>query len=209
MNFVSKTTWDTDINTVGGQSNVLLVDSPYSDHPAANASQGALTYGNLVNEFKPPKIEIHPFQQGYYIQSRMSTNAKNSAVDELEGTLYPNLEEPDATNPKKYVAPSRRRNKPYLNVTNNKITDEIDSKETPAAPASVESKEQYNEMPEFRGSQIHEGFKMSDKVSDITMGDLILILVVILILFAAADKIFNNGAVIWIPLKRAFGVKSY
>lgn len=85
MAFTSKLDWDTDINVVGGQKNVLLVDSPFSDHPSANAAQGALTYGNLVNEFKPPKIEISPIDNGYYIHSRMHTGAKNSAVDIIAG----------------------------------------------------------------------------------------------------------------------------
>lgn len=85
MAFTSKLDWDTDINAVGGQSNVLLVDSPFSDHPSANAAQGALTYGNLVNEFKPPKIEISPIDNGYYIHSRMHTGAKNTAVDIIAG----------------------------------------------------------------------------------------------------------------------------
>lgn len=89
MAFTSKLDWDTDINAVGGQANVLLVDSPYSDLPSANARQGALTYGNLINEFKPPKIEISPIDNGYYIHSRMHTGDRNAAVDIIGGAAVP------------------------------------------------------------------------------------------------------------------------
>lgn len=87
MTFTSKLDWDTNINALGGQSNILLVDSPYSDLPSANASQGALTYGNLVNEFAPPKIEISPIDNGYYIHSRMHTGMLNPAADIVGGAL--------------------------------------------------------------------------------------------------------------------------
>lgn len=87
MTFTSKLDWDTNINALGGQNNILLVDSPYSDLPSANASQGALTYGNLVNEFAPPKIEISPIDNGYYIHSRMHTGILNPAVDIVGGAL--------------------------------------------------------------------------------------------------------------------------
>lgn len=153
MTFTSKLDWETDINTVGGQSNILLVDSPYSDLPSANASQGALTYGNLVNEFKPPKIEISPIDNGYYIHSRMHTGDKNAAVDVVDGGVD---KEPakDAAAPGKegfrecmrqkvYKGPSRRG---YKETTNRPERGNI----------TEEKKEGYTEMPEFVGSNIHQ-----------------------------------------------------
>lgn len=73
----SRVEWDTNINTNGGLKDVMLVNSPYSNVPSANATQGTLTYGNLVTEFEPPKVIIHPQDDGYYVRNRFDMNTKN------------------------------------------------------------------------------------------------------------------------------------
>lgn len=73
----SRVEWDTNINTNGGLKDVMLVNSPYSNVPSANATQGTLTYGNLVNEYEPPKVIIHPQDDGYYVRNRSDMNSKN------------------------------------------------------------------------------------------------------------------------------------
>lgn len=198
MTFTSKLDWDTNINAVGGQSNVLLVDSPYSDLPSANASQGALTYGNLTTEFAPPKIEISAIDNGYYIHSRMHTGEKNPAVDIVSGgadtpakaeaaaakaeageeaPAAPKAEAgqgkegfKECMRQKTYVAPSRRGVKPTLNVARDNITKEG-------------GQESYTEMPEFVGSNIHQKESFSFETYGKWMFSFMIILIALLVTY--------------------------
>lgn len=221
MTFTSKLDWDTNINAVGGQSNVLLVDSPYSDLPSANASQGALTYGNLTTEFAPPKIEISAIDNGYYIHSRMHTGEKNPAVDIVSGgTDAPAKAEAakeageapapaapakeagqgkegfkECMRQKTYVAPSRRGVKPTLNVARDNITKEG-------------GQESYTEMPEFVGSNIHQ----KESFSFETYGKWMFSFMIIFIAFALAYvvlRVINRANPNLLPswLKNVLGLK--
>lgn len=127
MTYESKQQWDTDINSVGGAKDVLLVSSPFSDKPSANASQGALTYGNLTQEFEPPQIMISASDDGYYVRNRIDKNIVNAPKEQ---------DAPEAFTGKSYVAPSRRSEKFTVNPSRRK--------------------EKYTEMPGFRGSEIHQ-----------------------------------------------------
>lgn len=141
MSFESKTDWDTNINSVGGAKDAYFVTAPYSNQPSANASQGALTYGNLVTEFTPPKIIISPIEDGYYIRNRFGMDSMNSQVSDVMSTNTGNPTGITSTSAesfrkKAYVAPSRRTEKFTLNPSR--------------------KKENYTEMPGFRGSEIHQ-----------------------------------------------------
>ena len=143
MSFESKQEWDTDINTVGGAKDAYFVTSPYSNQPSANASQGALTFGNLVTEFAPPKVMISPSDDGYYVRNRLDMASTNNQVSDVMVTNLGNSTDAASETPaseafkgKRYVAPSRRGEKFTVNPSR--------------------KKERYTEMPGFRGSEIHQ-----------------------------------------------------
>lgn len=145
MSFESKTDWNTNINSVGGAKDAYFVTSPYSNQPSANASQGALTYGNLVTEFTPPKIIISPTEDGYYIRNRFDLDSMSSQVSDVTTTNMGNPtnnptgitnKSSESFRKKAYVAPSRRTEKFTLNPSR--------------------KKERYTEIPGFRGSEIHQ-----------------------------------------------------
>lgn len=109
MSYESKFEWDTNINSVGGAKDAYFVTSPYSNNPSANASQGALTYGNLVTEYEPPNIVVSPSDDGYYIRNRLHMDSTNNQVSEITKS------EQEA-----YVAPSRRHEKLTVNPSRKK-----------------------------------------------------------------------------------------
>lgn len=152
MSFESRLQWDTNINSVGGAKDTLFVTSPYSHNSSANAAQGSLTYGNLMNEFAPPKIMVTPIDDGYYIKNRFNGAINGQAGDvkydenvvEVGADEVPN-DPTKVTNKDKegygvYVAPSRRSEKFVTNSSRKK----------------VKIVEPYTEMPGFKGSEIHQ-----------------------------------------------------
>ena len=137
MSFESKQDWDANINSVGGAKDAYFVISPYSNQPSANASQGSLTYGNLVTEFAPPKVMVSPSDDGYYIKNRLDMASTN---DQVSDVMTSNMGNPtdaaEGFKEKRYVARSRRGEKFTVNPSRRK--------------------EKYTEMPGFRGSEIHQ-----------------------------------------------------
>lgn len=136
MTFISKDEWDTNISSVGGKKDVLLVSSPWSHNPSANPSQGILTHGVLVNEFEPPEIMIEPATDGYFYQDRMDMSKVNERANIVKGGETEGMDQEKFGRKKElYVAPSRRA---YKNTTKPK-------------------KEQYNPgIPGLVGSNIHQ-----------------------------------------------------
>lgn len=224
MSFTSKLDWDTDIGSVGGQNNVMLVDSPYSNLPSANASQGALTYGNLVREYAPPKISISSIDNGYYVHSRMDMSRKNPAVDELtrfpnEATVVPTMAPKEGykesaggrkplkrakqaqdkvANPKQYVGPSRKGEKTAINPARGNVVDENIKKPAPTAETYIDG------IPGLVGSNIHhEAFEEKTSLNIIAI---IMIIIGALLVGGVVCRIVGN---VWKPAEKLGGVLQF
>lgn len=216
MSFTSKLDWDTDIGSVGGQNNVMLVDSPYSNLPSANASQGALTYGNLIREYAPPKISISSIDNGYYVHSRMDMSRKNPAVEDLtrfpnEATVVPTMtpkegykeaaggrkplkrakqgqpNQDKVANPKQYVGPSRKGQKTAVNPARGNVVDENTN-----PPAATET--YIDGIPGLVGSNIHH-----EAFEEKTSLNIIAVILIVLCAIIVGGIIFRLVGRFWKP----------
>lgn len=117
LSYESRPEWDTNISSVGGKKDVLLVKSPWSDNPSANSTQGSLTSGVLTNEFEPPEIIIEPAVNGYYYQNRLNMADVNQRIATLNRIGTTDTVDPEkvAKQTETYIAPSRRSVKHYVN----------------------------------------------------------------------------------------------
>jgi hypothetical protein len=57
--------------------------SPYNNLSSANANQGILTHGVLVNDFEPPKLVIDSVGNGYYYMDRLDLRRVNPRFDTM------------------------------------------------------------------------------------------------------------------------------
>lgn len=206
MTFTSKTDWDTDIASVGGQNNVLLVESPYSNLASANAAQGTLTYGNLTTEYAPPKLSISSIDNGYYIHSRMNTNDINDQAGSI--TKMPDEAQTVSTAPvtqgkenfkecmrgKTYVGPSRRGTKNTLNPARGNVTE----------AQQDQDKEEYTEIAGLVGSNVHvEAFTTEGWVTCGKVLFSIVIIIVALLVVWCVFKCINKAKPGMLPYKLA------
>lgn len=196
MSYDSRKEWDTDINSVGGAKDMHFVSSPYSNQASANSSQGALTYGNLINEFEPPKVMITPLDDGYYIKNRMNMSEKAANVENVE---YQNAKVAEKYTPAKFQRATM--NKMMNTVKTNADGSKSNQRTVPSnirsgmlnTIAKTEQKssfgnnvEHYTEMPEFVDSNIHiqESFSAEEK-------SLFIIIIISIITFCIVGVSFN------------------
>lgn len=153
MSFESRPSWDTNISSVGGAKDILLVSSPWSDLPSDNCRQGTLTSGVLNKEFAPPVIDIEPASTGAYYQNRMNTSDINQRVALMNRqTTTSNLDQAQVNKQvETYVGPSRRSVKRFINPSRQGSTTEQQDL------AVGESREKYNPgIPGLVDSHLHQ-----------------------------------------------------
>jgi hypothetical protein len=76
----SKHAWDQDLGSLGGQSGIATVISPYSQHASANSSLARTSGVTPVVEYTPPVLSIDPSERAYYYQDRILPMRENEQV---------------------------------------------------------------------------------------------------------------------------------
>ena len=90
MQYSTKTPWMKDLNSLGGVSECVKYESPYSENPSANSIQGKnLTFGVLPNSFSPLDVNTIPDSgSGGMYRPRFSLSHRNTATY-LDESPYP------------------------------------------------------------------------------------------------------------------------
>lgn len=143
MTYTSHESWDTNISTSGGSKNMVMYTSPFSSNPAANALQGSLTNGQMINEFEPETPTVYAADTHYYVGDRQNMTQTNAQVDTVNQS--DTTSDGEAFRSKSLVAPSRRSEKFTVNPSRRQ--------------RAKNTTEKFSEIPGLRGSHMrHESF---------------------------------------------------